>query len=106
MKSKTFLWYQYSLCLVLSIFDFFLTKYYLSKVGHYGEGNPFQHWMLVHYGTYSMLEVKILSFLIVAVLLLLVREQAYGWIGTALKFVNIGIGVVIGWSVYCIGTVT
>lgn len=97
---------QWFLCYILNCIDYLVTKAYLNKVGDFGEGNPIQHYNLVHYGSLSMLGLKIGLLFMLFILILVVREKAHKWITSALMFANMVIGSVIVWGFYCLWSAT
>ena len=102
MTSKTYVWYQWCLGLVLNCIDYYITKCYTIKVGVDGEANPIMHYVIEKFGSTGMLYVKLGFFALLAILLCILGKQYYLKVGKWLALVNIITGAVVGWGIYCL----
>jgi hypothetical protein len=102
MNSRTYVWYQWALGLLLNCVDYYTTKCYTTKVGIDGEFNPFMHKLIELFGINSLLYCKMGWFLFLALLILIVSKKIYWKIGNALVIVNVFTGAVVGWGLYCL----
>jgi hypothetical protein len=101
MKSKSYLWYQWWLGLLFNVCDYYITKYYVLKVSIEGEANPVQYYIMDHFGIAYALYVKLFLWIMLGIGLLFVESKRYVLLGKVLQYMNIILGCVIGWSLFC-----
>jgi len=105
LRPQAYLWYQWCLGFFLSFSDGFVSKLYLDKVGSYGEYNPFMKWMIDHYTIYSVIGLKLFLYLILSGLIMFVAKKSYTWISKTLRCLNVILGSVVGWGLFCLMSV-
>ena len=93
-------WYQWTLGFLLTSTDYFLTKEYVNIVGVSGEANPIERWVIEQFGTEGMLGFKISMFFLFGLSSFLFNSKEYAFATKLLTYINILMGVVIGWSLY------
>lgn len=101
-RNQVYMWYQWTLCVILNFIDYYVTKCYTIKAGVDGEFNPLMHWIIDHTGTAGMLYTKMGWLLFLGGMMLIIPERGYTKIGDTLACLNIVLGVVIGWGIYCL----
>ena len=106
MQAKTYLWYQWTLAVILNYIDYYTTKLYTNKVSIDGEFNPAMHWVIENYGIDGIIYCKFTGMLVLALLFCFLAQKYYYRIGRAIACMNVALGTVVGWGIYCLMSIS